>query len=171
MSLFTTGTLTARLVGPTTVYWAFLPFVELLALLVLIGRRGRPPSLPQAIDTFFAGHAPWTLLLVGIAATWAFLPPQRAWELLTTLWVWTALLAVVWSARIDFCYFRTYLGASRRGALRDVLLWRALVWTAVLVVFAWPSLDAASVRVVWTELTAPRPAASSIPPGPETPGP
>jgi len=171
MSLCTTGTLTARLVGPATVYWAFLPLVELLALLVLIAGRRQRPVLPWAIDTFFAGHAPWTLLLLGIAATWAFLPPQRAWELLTSVWVWTALAVVAWSARIDFCYFRSMLGASRWGALRDVVICRALVWTAVLVVFAWPSLNGDGAREVWTELTAPMPTASSVPQRPAGPAP
>jgi len=166
MSLASTGTLTVRLVGPATVYWAFLPLVELLAFLALVAPRRRRPALPRTIDAFFAGHGPWTLLLLGVASSWAFLPPQRAWELLITVWAWAALPVIVWSARIDFCFYRSMLGASRWSALRDLLVWRLLVWTAVLMVFAWPSLGLDTVREVWHELTAPTPTLSSVPPGP-----
>jgi hypothetical protein len=43
---------------------------------------------------------------------------------------------MLWSAYIDFWFFRTVLRASRAGAVRDVVVNRLLTWTAVFLIFA-----------------------------------
>jgi hypothetical protein len=46
------------------------------------------------------------------------------------------LVVILWSAYIDFWFFRTMLSANRAAAIRDVLVQRLLTWTAVFLVFA-----------------------------------
>src|SRR5262245_62065856 len=64
-SLLATGGLGIRVVATSALAWSFVPSVEALALAALTWRRRK--DLPVLIDRFFAGHAPWTLLLVAIA--------------------------------------------------------------------------------------------------------
>lgn len=152
VSLLTSGTLTVRLVVSATIYWASMPIVEALALSIVTWRRQGRLSRPATVDAFFAGHAPWTLLLIGLAGTLASVPPALGWMLLLEVWVWTAVVVVGWSAYIDFCFFRRVLGASPAAAVRDVVLNRALVWTAVFAIFAFPSMNRASIGEAIAEI-------------------
>jgi hypothetical protein len=113
-----------------------VPIVETLALLVVAGRRLERPTRSAAIDTFFAGHAPWTLFMIATCATLTFVPAALWWPLLTGLFLVAMPLVMIWSACIDFWFFRSVLGASRAGAVRDVIVHRALTWTAVFAIFA-----------------------------------
>lgn len=140
-SLIASRVLTARLVVPTVMYWSLISIVEILALAVVVRRRDRL-SLEATIDLFFAGHAPWTLLLISVGASLAFLPPEIGWLLLLRAWVWITMVVIAWSAYIDFCFFRFYLGASRAAAVRNVVLFRLLAWTAIIAIFAFPSMNA-----------------------------
>src|SRR5262245_35637092 len=140
VSLLASGTLTLRLVLSASTYWVTTPLAETLALAIVLGRRRDRVGLPRAIDLFFAGHAPWTLLLLAIAASLAFLRPDVGWRLLIHVWPWFAILAIAWSAYIDVCFFRAIVGANRATAVRDVVVLRLLTWTAVVAIFAWPSM-------------------------------
>jgi hypothetical protein len=154
VSLLTSGTLTLRLVASATSYWAAVPAIEVLAFAVVmaIGRHRRRVPLPAAIDLFFAGHGPWTLLLLGLGASLSFLPPNLGWMLLLRLWVWATLAILAWSAYIDFCFFRNGLGQSSPAAVRDVLLLRVLTWTAIVALFAWPSMSGDGVAETVSEI-------------------
>jgi hypothetical protein len=145
VSLLASGTLTLRLVASASIYWASIPIVETLALLVVVRRRVNRPSIPATIDLFFAGHAPWTLLLLAIASSLVFLPPDVGWTLLVRWWVWVMLAVIAWSAYIDFCFFRSIVGASRATAVRDVIVLRLLTWTAIVAIFAAPSMTSAGL--------------------------
>lgn len=145
VSLLASGTLTARLVASASVYWACVPVIEVLALAAVIWRRRQRTSLPTAIDTFFAGHGPWTLCLIGIAATLASVPPLLGWKLLTTVCVGATALVIIWSACIDFCFFRQVFGASRGAAIRDAVVQRLITWTAVFAIFAVQAITPRSI--------------------------
>lgn len=147
VSLLASGTLTLRLAGPATVSWAFVPGVEALTLSAMAWRRQRRASLPATIDAFFAGHGPWILFLIGLAATIAFLPPSLGWKLMTTVWLWGLALVIVWSACIDFCFFRCVWGAGRAAAVRDVVVHRLATWTAVFAMLAVPALTPGSIAL------------------------
>ena len=62
VSLITSGRLTLRLVGPATIYWSFVPLLEIAPLAALplaaLWRRRQPVSFPRAIDLCFTGHGP-----------------------------------------------------------------------------------------------------------------
>jgi hypothetical protein len=46
-----------------------------------------------------------------------------------------AAMVIVWSAYIDFCFFRFVLGRSRAGASRDLLLHRSISWSLIIAIF------------------------------------
>lgn len=136
VSMLASGALTARIVLSATTYWTFVPIAEALALLVVAGRRLERGSRSAAIDTFFAGHGPWTLFMIAVTGVLTFVSPALWWTLLTGALIVGMAIVMLWSASIDFWFFRTALSASRAGAIRDVLVHRLLTWTAVFAVFA-----------------------------------
>jgi len=146
ISLFTTRSLTLRLVGPATIYWSFVPLAEIIALAAVGWREPHALSFARRIDLFFTGHGPWLLWLIGLSAIWSFFLPAEAFSL-TRVWLYgAAALAVAWSACIDFCFFRFVLGRSRAGAGRDLLLHRAISWSLIIAIFGAPA--------IWPEIAA-----------------
>jgi hypothetical protein len=117
-----------------------LPIVEALTLWMVMWRRPANVSIPAGIDAFFAGYAPWTLLLIGLAATWAFVHPSVGWTLTLRIWVWIAVVVIAWSAYIDFCFFRYLVGSTRAAAVRQVVVHRLPSWMAIFAIFAFPSM-------------------------------
>jgi hypothetical protein len=141
VSLLTAGALHAWFALSASVYWAFVPLAETLALAAVVWGRRRQRSWPTAIDTYFAGHGPWTLYLILLTGTLASVPPEVGWRLLTTACIAGLFIALAWSACIDFWFFRYMFGASRGRAVCDVALVRVLTWTVVCTVFAIPELS------------------------------
>jgi hypothetical protein len=136
--MISAGSLTARIALSATFYWTFIPLCEILGLAIVTrGKLGRH-SFAHAIDIFFAGHGPWTLLLIALAGALTFSTAPARWELLTGPALWATALVVVWSAYIDSCFFRHVMGDRRAGAIRDVVLQRLVTWAAVIVIFAVP---------------------------------
>ena len=95
------------------------------AAIIATGRdrpSGRPfdarslrPSLPQALDLWFAGHVPYSLWLLTVAAAFA---SMRAASL--DLLIALAVLPAIWTAVIVAAFCRRVLGTSPAGAR-----WRA----------------------------------------------
>lgn len=134
-SLIATGMLTLRIVVPAAMYWSYVPVTEVLVLAAVTWRRRRLVPFPIAVDTFFAGHAAWTLFLILVAAMLAFLPPEFGWGRLKLL-LYAGIGVIAWSAYVDFRFFRSIFRASRAAAARDVVVSRLLTWTIVFAVFA-----------------------------------
>jgi hypothetical protein len=141
ISLMTTGVLTLRLLISVTAYWTFVPAVEALGLIAVLRKPSGNASWAATIDRFFVGHGTWTLFMTVLAASLAFLPPQTAWRLLTTMWLVVLVVVLAWSGYVDFCFFRWVTGASRASATRRLLVHRLLTWTAIFIVFAVPNLS------------------------------
>jgi hypothetical protein len=140
VSLFTSGRLTLRLAGPASVYWSFVPLIEIAALAVVCRGKLRTISMPQAIDLFFAGFAPWLLWLTGLAAIWSWLPDTQAFAWTQPFWLLIAAPAVlVWSCYIDLRFFRSVL-EHRPG--RALVCHRLISWPVWLLWFMassiWP---------------------------------
>jgi hypothetical protein len=138
VSLAATGALTARIAGPSMLYLAYVPMVEALGLVAVIGRRRHHVPLMRAIDIFFAGHAPWTLLIIAITGLLVSVPPAHSWMILTRVAMVGMALVAGWSAYIDFCFFRAMFDASPRAALRDLVVLRAITWLIVFSVLVAP---------------------------------
>jgi hypothetical protein len=119
----------------------------------------RPPvntSWAGTIDRFFVGHATWTLFMIVLMVSLAFLPPQISWRLLTTMWLIVLVGVLGWSAYVDFCFFRWITAAGPAEAARRVVIHRLLTWTAIFIVFAVPDVSPGALgeelREAFTEI-------------------
>jgi hypothetical protein len=146
ISLMTTGRLTLRIAGPATLSWSYIPILEIIALAAVCGRRLRA----ETIDLFFEGHRAWLLWVIAFAALFAFVPAPEVIARTGFPWIWyiSAILVVLWSGYVDFGFSRRVLERTRFAALRDVVVQRLIVWSAVFVIFVWP----AGVQVVASSL-------------------
>jgi len=144
-SLVASGVLTVRLIVPAALVWSYVPIAQVLALVAVTWRRRRAAPYARAVDLFFAGHGPWALFLIGIATSLAFLPPEFGW---TRIRIWLGGMAgvMIWSAYLDFWFFRTVYRASPAAAVRDVVLVRAISWTLIFWIFAVP--DATPLGII-----------------------
>src|SRR5262249_15678295 len=146
VSLFASATLNARIIISATVYWGVLPFVQLVSIIAVCWTDRRHISLARTIDTFFAGYAPWFIYLIGLAVIWSFLMPSDK-PLVSTISAAClyagALIAALWSAYIDFCFFRFALQRTPVKAARDLLLQRLLSWGVIVLILGAPT--------VWSE--------------------
>jgi hypothetical protein len=142
MSLITSASLTLRLAGPATIYWSFVPLAETAALAAVCWRGRQARSFGLIVDLFFAGHGPWLFWLIGLCAVWSLVPPIQAF-VFAKVWLYGAVpVVIVWSACIDFCFFRFVMGRSPARAGRDLLLQRLISWTLIIAVFGGPAIPA-----------------------------
>jgi hypothetical protein len=140
MSLITSAGLTLRLAGPAAVYWSFVPLAEIAALAAVCWPERRRRPFRQVVDLFFAGHGPWLFWLIGLSAIWCFAPPSRAFAF-TRVWLYGAgAIVIVWSAYIDFCFFRFVMARSPARATRDLLLQRLVSWALIIAIFGGPAI-------------------------------
>lgn len=107
--------------------WSFVPLVQALIGLVVIGRaRGRPVSVPRCLELLFAGHLPWslwTLVMIGLF-TFTPLPIGAAAQVLSLL------VPAVWTTMIVFAFCRTALGCPPARAKVLTAVHQAMTWTA-----------------------------------------
>jgi hypothetical protein len=137
ISLITFPGLTLRLAGPSVIYWTFIPLAEILALGLTCGRKSGSLSFPEKVDLFFAGHLPWLLWLIGLSAAFSFFSPGEAFAFTQPFWLLCAAPAViVWSAWIDFGFYRSILRSSRGGAVARLVAQRAISWSVILLIFS-----------------------------------
>ena len=136
VSLLTSGAATLRFTGPAAVYWSVVPAFEMFAVLLIIAGRSARVPLSVMVDLFFAGHGPWMLLLIAVGAIVPAVSPAQWWFLIIKVFCPAVLVVLIWSAYIDFCFFRQVLERSRSGALRDVVILRVMVWMFVFWLFA-----------------------------------
>ena len=126
-----------RLALPAAIWWTFVPLIEILALFAASGAARAVRPWQRTIDLFFEGHGPWLVWLVAFSAYWAFLPAATAysWPERYRVWLWSAVAIAGWSAWYDYRFLRRTLDLSPWRAARDLLLQRALAWTAGLAIF------------------------------------
>jgi hypothetical protein len=136
-SLMAHGTVTPRLALPAALYWSFVPLLQIAGLALILGKD----FSAEAIDDFFSGHGPWLLWLGAFAAFWAFVPGPVAYGKTGFPQVWYALAAVaaVWSAWLDFAFFRRIRRRSPKHAARDVLVQRLVCWPIGMIIFVAPA--------------------------------
>jgi hypothetical protein len=140
-AMLTSGAVPVRLVFSVSLYWCFVPIVEVIALLlVTASRQEAAGARSTTIDVYFMGHAAWTLALLAIGLTLSSAPASTIWPMVTT--VVPAILAgvIAWSAYVDYWFFRTVLNAPSRRAIRDTAMVRLITWPIVFIVFALPAL-------------------------------
>jgi hypothetical protein len=129
VSALASGRLSLRLIADGAVSFAFIPIVEVAAfgVVALTGVRRRAPWASSA-SVFFVGHAPWLVWMAFLTVLAAVVPPRVAPAWASTALVATAVPAFL-SARLDYHFFREVMDRSSRGAIRDVVLYRAMAWS------------------------------------------
>ena len=148
VSFLTSGTLTLRLIGPATLYWSFVPLIEIAALAAVCWSNRQNVRFPRLIDLFFRGYGPWLLWLVGMCAIWASLSPSVKSFDGTVSIVWLGAggsLAIGWSLYVDFSFFRSVMGRSPARAARDLALQRVISWSLIMSIIAAPT--------IWSDIT------------------
>jgi len=138
ISLVVSGVLTLRVVVPSALAWSYVPLIQVLALVIVTWSRRRAIPMTRAIDVFLTAYGPWTLYLIGLAATLAFLPPVPGWGRVR-VWLGVMAVVVVWSAWLDFWFFRVVYRARALAAIRDVVVVRLISWTLIFWIFAVPT--------------------------------
>jgi len=152
VSLMASGRVSARLVLDGALSFAFVPIVEVAAFAVVYRRGTRPMPFVQALDRFFATNAAWLAILAGLAVIAVAQTPQQMapWTAPPKLWLLAAIGAggITWSALADLRFFHNAFGRSRREAIGDTLVFRAVAWPLGTLYFfgfaAWPLL------IAWT---------------------
>ena len=150
VSMLSAGVVTPRIALSAFIYWAYVPLTEMMMVAAVTWRMKTRPPMATVIDRFFMGHAPSTLLMLALVGILTSLPFDRWWTMLTGPLLWAFALVVLWSAYVDFCFFRYALRIRPARAAAVLFAQRLLTWTTVFVVFA---VVAPSVRVIAWELT------------------
>ncbi len=143
VSMWTSGRLSVRLIADGMVSFAFLPAFQLLAFAVAYRRAPRQLAFAPAADRFFAGNAPWLWWMLAFAALRCLLTPFQAGappQLLLDFVKTTVVSVLVWSAYVDYRFFRDVLRAPESA--RDLIVQRAIGLTGGAVYFfgiaVWP---------------------------------
>jgi hypothetical protein len=90
---------------------------------IIATRSSRHASMLRALDLWFAGHVPYSLWLLTVAATFASMP-AASMDLLFAL----AVIPAVWTAVIVAAFCRQVLGASPAGARWRAALHCVAIW-------------------------------------------
>jgi len=126
-----TGRVTPALVLATTITWSYIVLLQLaIALPVLAPRARRTVGVARAVDLFFAGHAPWSLVALA-AAAWSPSPiGPPAWPLLMLI-----VGAMVLTPRIVCAFFLEVLRYDVPSARRMTIIHQATTWTVFVAIF------------------------------------
>lgn len=110
-AIMATGRITASLLASAMLVWSVAVGVQLAAAAALIASSRSRPPFPAAVDLFFAGHLPWTIWAMAVAA-WHAADGPFGFELLVC-----GAIAAIWrTAQIVHAFARVVLEATPAGA-------------------------------------------------------
>jgi hypothetical protein len=125
--------LTFGLILVTAISWTFVLAIQLvMAALMIASVPSRAISLTRAFDLWFAGHVPYSLWLLAVAALTANMEFGSI-DLVIAL----AVVPSVWTAVIVSAFCRVVLGTSRTGARWRAAIHFAAAWAIGLQYVAW----------------------------------
>lgn len=131
IAISATGHVSPALVLSTTLCWSFAVVLQAAAALLLIASPARDTvGRVRAFDLFFAGHAPWSLWLLAVAA-WAPSTPDRSLAPIVA----SAIVPVALTVRIVYAFFVEVLQLQPREALLRTAAHQAVIWITVAVLF------------------------------------
>ena len=126
-----TGRVTPALLLSTTACWSFVVVIQAAIALTLVASPARRTvGLARAIDLYFAGHAPWSLWMLAVAA-WAPSPIGRP----VTPVLIAAAVPLVLTPRILSAYFREVLEMDPRDAVARAAAQQTMTWVTLVVLF------------------------------------
>jgi hypothetical protein len=120
---------TPALLVSTILCWLFVVLLQGgIALALVAGPARRTVGLARALDLYFAGHAPWSLWLLAVAA---YGPSPLGWP----AWPMAIAAAVplVLTPRIVVAFFREVLELDPRQAFARAAAQQILTWSAFVV--------------------------------------
>ena len=119
---------TLGLLLASTISFSFVVAIQIAVGATLIASApSRRLSMSRALDLWFAGHAPYSIWLLTVAAVFAALP----WASLDAL-IALAVLPAAWTAAIVAAFCRNVLGTSRPGARWCAVAHFAVMWAIAL---------------------------------------
>jgi len=108
--------ITLGLLASSIASFGFVVLIQMVVgAAVIASARSRRAALPRALDLWFAGHVPYSLWLLTVAAAFSVAP----WASLD-LFIALAAIPAAWTAVIVAAFCRQVLGSSTAGAR-----WRA----------------------------------------------
>ena len=131
IAVMASGRLTLRLLLPALVYASVIPLLQILSLAAV----RLPMPWPRSVDLFFAGHVPWSLWILASAFLWGLYPAADAFRY-ATVWKWSAVVPLLWSALIDYRFFRK---TAPRNPLLRLAMQRAICWLPGAALFVAPA--------------------------------
>lgn len=135
-----TERVTLSLVLTGAIGWAFVPVLQLLTGLVLVGRAGG--DRVWLLDRYFATGWPWLMWILAAHAAVVVIPISRN----LGLWmVATAAVPVLWTGRLLWAFCREALRLDRTQTRRAILVHQGVTYALVLAyiciaVALWPRI-------------------------------
>jgi hypothetical protein len=135
VSLIASGRLSVRLIADGSLSFAFLPAFAVAGFaIVYVVRRDRPAAFGRALDLFLIGQMPWLIWLIVFASVGTIVEPRRIGPWLRRL-EWSLIVPFVWTAIIDFHFFKQVMARASGAAVLDLVLYRAIAWGAATLYF------------------------------------
>jgi hypothetical protein len=135
-SLMASGRFSLRLFFDTSIALAAVPLDQVIAFSVAYWTGRRPVGYADAVDGYFDGLWPWFAGLALVGAFAAIATPAMAARWFSPIGGLAAAVALVASIRVDWRYFHESLGRGVSRAAADVVIQRAIGWSATLAYFA-----------------------------------
>lgn len=130
-AMSTTGHVTPALLLSTTACWSFVVVLQAaIALTLVVSPARRTVGLARAIDLYFAGHAPWSLWMLAVAA-WSPSPLGRSAAPL----LYGLAVPFLLTPRILSAYFREVLEMDPWDAVVRAAAQQTMTWVTFVVLF------------------------------------
>jgi hypothetical protein len=122
VSIAATGRVTISSIATAMLAWSFLLAIQMAAGVAIIATASaRRVDMPTALDLLFAGHLPWSLSLLLVAAAAAAEVPRAAIAAM-------ALVPVAWTMVVLNAFCVSALASSRRDAQLRVAAHQTMIW-------------------------------------------
>ena len=130
MAKAATGHITPALVASTTLCWSFVIVLQVaIGLGLMSGAPRRTVGTARALDLYFAGHAPWSLWILAVAASPSPLGRPN-WPFLIA-----AIVPLFLTARTTNAFFREVLEMDPRHAVMRTVAQQAITWGCLVILY------------------------------------
>jgi hypothetical protein len=125
-----TGHVTPALVASTTLCWSFVIVLQAaIGLGLMAGAARRTVGSARSLDLYFAGHAPWSLWILAVAAS-PFPLGRPIWPFLIA-----AIVPLFLTARTTNAFFREVLEMDPRHAVMRTVAQQAITWGCLVILY------------------------------------
>ena len=129
-SLMASGRFSLRLLFDTSIALAALPLIQVVAFSVVFWTGRRPTRYAAAVDEYCDGLWPWFFALALLGSFAGIASPAVAARWFGQVGAVAGAMALIVSLRVDWRFFHESLGRASRRAVADVVIQRAIGWSA-----------------------------------------